>query len=382
MLLTVIKMTFKAMSGRLIAPLMASILLFAALTAAAPILPAVTSYVGSVVGVVNEDESAYINMLISGVNDMGLLDSMLTVKSFTPEEARAEILADRIAAYVIIPEGYVEQISYGGTPTLTFVCNLKKPLETRAVMLAAKSGAELIRVSQAGVFATIDFAEEHDLGEEDFTSQIIFPINMKFINVLLSFDSMFRNIAVVPESRLAVGLFMARSVSCFLMMISLIIILKVYGAWFKKPLMDSFRANKLNIPAILACRQISLILLLMAAFLPMALIIGPIYLVLVFALSGLLLFVAAAFADSAPSAGILFIVIYSLVDFCAGGGLPDMSLIPGSLLFIRNFTIHYHVIYAARAQGTLIIAAIGLVFTMAGAARLILKRPGKGARQA
>lgn len=366
-LLNEIKITLKTMTGHLFLPLLVFILLFILFSTAAK-LSDVSRLMnnGINIGVVKEDENEYIDMLISGVNEMGILNNLINIEEMSLPEARSQILENEIAAYIIVPEGYVEEILRGEMPPLTFVCNLKKPLETSAIMIAAKSSIAILNTSQAGVFATIDFALENGLSAGNFYQKIIIPVNLKFISILINFESFYRFINLSSTGGLDVNDFYARSLSCLFMFLFLVYFYRHYKTFFKKPLLSTYRVNKISISIIVLSKYLSAIITLAAAFLPMLFIFRTLYPALIFCFSGILIFASAFFTDK-PN-GILFIIIYGLFDLCAGGGAMPIPLLPNSLSFIRLASVNYYAVFYE--QGAPVLIIIGLLFTLIAGAKL------------
>jgi|GEM_PF-5753608 len=368
MLLYEMKLLFKTMWGRLMASLLVVVLLYAAISSVTVKPP---SFNDVVIGIVNEDDSFYIDMLISNANDLGMFDGLFSIEVLSREEADRLISENRLSAYVVVPEGFIDDLNYGEMPQLLIVCNLKRPLETRAIMLVAQSGAALIQIGQAGVYATIDFAAEHGLGADDFTGKVVVPINMAFISVLMNFEALYRSVNLAPEHGLDIDILLVRAAACFCMFLSLILFFPIYRSWFKKPLLNMYKANKISLPPLILYKQAALLIMLTAAFLPMLYIYGPLYFALIFCLSGILLFCSVFFADTTKAAGILFIMLYALIDFFIAGGLLPFSSMPSGLSFLRSISIHYHAVFVEHGSASwLIVICIGLLFIAASSVKI------------
>lgn len=75
------------------------------------------------IGIVGNTDNAYLNIIFRTLRTLDSSRYSLDFKFLDEDEANAELEAQRITSYLVIPDGYVEAIEKGEYPPLQVVCN-------------------------------------------------------------------------------------------------------------------------------------------------------------------------------------------------------------------------------------------------------------------
>lgn len=143
------------------------------------------------IGVVDHDSSPEIRFIFDFFNDAVALDYM------EQPEAEAKLQNGEIPAYVELPERFAADIMSGGNTPFRLHGNNDLPLQLAMSKLLAAGGVAFLSSSQAGIYATMDYASAHGLSGEFINRYVLYPVNVAFAKKLIDYQSFF-TIQVLP----------------------------------------------------------------------------------------------------------------------------------------------------------------------------------------
>lgn len=143
------------------------------------------------VGIVADKEDTMTRMLVKFVQSMDSLKSTAAFELMSEEEARAQMEKGEIYAAIIVPEGMIDSVISGENfPATILLDNSHNRMETEAFAQLTRSGAKLLTVAQAGIYAADEFCVENGL--RDQIQQTEDYLNEVYLNYALERASVFR----------------------------------------------------------------------------------------------------------------------------------------------------------------------------------------------
>ena len=126
------------------------------------------------------------------------LDNIVSLEYFEKDEADTLLNQSMIPAYVELPDAFAADIMRGANAPFKFYGNQSLPLQLALSKLLASGGIAFLSGSQAGIYATLDFAADHGLDRNFINTYILLPINVAFVKRMMDYDSIFitKNIPV------------------------------------------------------------------------------------------------------------------------------------------------------------------------------------------
>ncbi len=139
---------------------------------------------------VDYEDSLYSRIAISTVEAQSYIDSLLHIETAESEEAALSLLADgKCAAVIVLPEGYVNDISAGRKATGRIILSEAAAASAETVYSVAQFGERLLAAGQFGVFAGQHLIRAHDL-PGDWEKNFLIKSNNGLMQAALSlFDS-------------------------------------------------------------------------------------------------------------------------------------------------------------------------------------------------
>jgi hypothetical protein len=137
------------------------------------------------IGVVDREGTGEIRFVFDFFNDIVQMDYM------DEYEAEAKLKAGAIPAYVELPERFAADIIRGKNTPFTLHGSGDFPLQLAMTKLLATGGVAFLSSSQAGIYATMDYAYEKGMGWEFANRYILYPVNVAFLKQLLNYAELF-----------------------------------------------------------------------------------------------------------------------------------------------------------------------------------------------
>ena len=134
------------------------------------------------IGVVDHDGTPELVFLFDFFNAR-----VMDLEMMEMSQARQKLASGEIPAFIELPPNFTQDIFRGiNSPFLVHV-NSSFPLQSNLVQLFATGGIAYLSASQAGIYATLEYAAAQGLD----TSPLIIPVNMAFVSELINYDNMF-----------------------------------------------------------------------------------------------------------------------------------------------------------------------------------------------
>ncbi|MCL2698783.1 MAG: ABC transporter permease [Defluviitaleaceae bacterium] len=312
--------------------------LFCAIVIAlAAALPGRMLFAPFTIGVVDNDNSQEITLLLEMLRNHESLGEIISFERMPPEDAAARLDADEIPAYIIIPEGFTQGIIIGENPPITLVGNESRVLQLAVTRLLVSAGVAFLTTSQAGIYSTLNYAHEQGMAWDEIIAFLMLPVNIEYMRALLAYNEFFVRTELSATDDIPPEEYYLNSVLLFLMYIFLITLV---GAIFTSPaIMRRWRMCGVPLIKIMLTKWIALWVLISIFLTPLMPFYGAVLLAVAVLLSGLALMSAQLFA-SEQAAG-LFLFTFAVVTLFVSGGALPLAFLPeifGRLsVFIPNY---------------------------------------------
>lgn len=143
------------------------------------------------VGLVDNDGTPEIRFVFDFFGDA------VDIEYMDKAEAEARLAAGDIPAYAELPPRFASDILSGVNTPFYLYRNADYPLQGALSKLLATGGVAFLSSSQAGIYATLDYAAAHGLSREFTDRYILYPINIAFVKRLLDYEAFF-DVQVLP----------------------------------------------------------------------------------------------------------------------------------------------------------------------------------------
>lgn len=143
------------------------------------------------VGIVAEQEDSLTRMLVKFVQSMDSLKNLVTFDLMSEKEARTHMEKGEIYAAIMIPAGIIDSVISGeNVPATILLDNSYSQMETEVFSQLTRSGAKLLTVAQAGIYAADEFCVEN--GMQDRIPQTEDELNETYLKYALGRTAIFR----------------------------------------------------------------------------------------------------------------------------------------------------------------------------------------------
>lgn len=146
------------------------------------------------VGLTNLDESEETTMIVNALMETSDISEMLSIHTMTEEEAEIAISSNEIAANIIFPENFFNDMIGGRSSTVEVVGNADMSLESDIVNEIVETVAKHIRNSQASILAIGFQASEIGVDEAEVDELILNLFVEYFVQVMSSSDMLDENL--------------------------------------------------------------------------------------------------------------------------------------------------------------------------------------------
>lgn len=119
------------------------------------------------VGLVDLDGSEETQLMVQLLEQSTELGSAMKIHSMTEKEAESSIHADEISSYIVLPDGFVDDLYQGHSVHLPVIGNPNQAAESYMVKELMDSISRHIRSSQASILTINHYAKEFGMGSEE-----------------------------------------------------------------------------------------------------------------------------------------------------------------------------------------------------------------------
>lgn len=146
------------------------------------------------VGLTNLDESEETTMIVNALMETSDISEMLSIHNMSQEEAEIAISSNEIAANIIFPENFFNDMIGGSSSTVRVVGNADMSLESDIVNEIVATVTRHIRNSQASILAIGFQATEVGMDEDAVDEMIVNLFVEYFVQVMSSSDMLDENL--------------------------------------------------------------------------------------------------------------------------------------------------------------------------------------------
>ena len=248
-----------------------------------------------------------------------------------------------VTAVLALPENFIQGVRYGENPDLRLIAAGDRPLESLLLLWVGQSASDILSAFQSGVYAVLELYEEAPPAGLT-RDQVVFDINLRYIDMALGRSDFFRVEEVSATQALPIPLHYALSLLAYFALSAAPLFMPVYSAgWlrFQRRLRGAGRGCGVGFAAGVAAGTPALLLLLAPALLaagggrrPLALLGAA---ALMAAFCSLFCALCCLAAGSAGRCGALAFLI-SLLSLALAGGIVPPVLLPASLGRLSRFS--------------------------------------------
>jgi len=285
------------------------------------------------VGVVDRDGTPELIFIYDFFNE-----HIINLEFMEKSRAQALLVAGEIPAYIELPPNFTQDVFQGVNNPFMVHVNNRFPLQSSLVQLLASGGIAYLSVSQAGVYATLEYAFEAGMAWDEVQRTLLIPVNIAFVRELLDFNDMFANEVLYLVDGNTTDYFIKRFV-VFWYILNLIALIKFLPG-YSSGILARFKLAGISPMMILCIKWAGL----NAALLVISILIMPIIGVaeaLVLSMFTTAFGLAAGKLFKHENACGLFIFFTALVMYFASGGIIPFVFLPQDLWFMRWLSVNY-----------------------------------------
>lgn len=279
-------------------------------------------------GVVDNDGTPELIFVFDFFNEY-----VIDLEFMTQEEARQKLTDGEIPAFVELPHRFTQDVFRGeNSPFIVHIDN-RFPLQGNLVQLLASGGIAYLSASQAGVYATLGYAQDAGISGEDVQRNLLIPVNMAYVQQMLNFNDIFREEVVHLVEGSVTDYFIVRF-AVFWHMLSLIVLAKFLRG-YPPGVMARFKLAQTPQWQVCGIKWTGLFIVIGLMSIPLMPFVGILE---ALALSA---FVSAfgLFVGKHP----LLIFFAALLMYFASGGIIPYVFLPRELLLMRWLSVNYWV---------------------------------------
>ena len=247
-----------------------------------------------------------------------------------------------VTAVLALPENFIQGVRYGENPDLRLIAAGDRPLESLLLLWVGQSASDILSAFQSGVYAVLELYEEAPPAGLT-RDQVVFDINLRYIDMALGRSDFFRVEEVSATQALPIPLHYSLSLLAYFALACAPLFMPAYGGgWLRvqRRLRGAGRSCAAGYFSGAAAVSGGLTVLLLPALLaaggghPLALAGAA---VLMAAFCSLFCALCCLAAGSADRCGALAFLI-SLLSLALAGGIVPPVLLPASLGRLSRFS--------------------------------------------
>ncbi|MCL1987175.1 MAG: ABC transporter permease [Firmicutes bacterium] len=282
-----------------------------------------------VVGVVNHDEAAEIAFIFNFFDQY-----IIQLQFMEQSEAMEQLQNGEIPAFIEIPPNFTQDVFVGRNSPFTIYVNNNYPLQVNLTQLVATGGIAYLSVTQAGVFATLEYAQQQGFPQ----NELILPVNIAFAMELLTHQNMF-NVQVLPLVTGNVSDYFLQRFAVFWQFLGLLAISKILP-WYSFATLARFKLAKISKIKVLTIKYFGIFVAMLGVSVPILPILGIFATILsALLISAFGLFVGKLCNKDSTRGMLIFSV--ALFMYFASGGIVPFVFLPTELAVMRWFSLNY-----------------------------------------
>lgn len=142
------------------------------------------------IGVCGDIQDSYLGIGVLALQQLDSSRFAINFHMLEEEEAREELLAGNLTAYLVVPDGFVDSVVRGENYSIKYyAANGEAGIGTMLMHELAMIISELITKSQSGIYGMQSLCR--DLGYHDIYWDVTNELNMQYINLLLDRPGLF-----------------------------------------------------------------------------------------------------------------------------------------------------------------------------------------------
>jgi len=327
------------------------------LAAAVTILDRKSVYADFTVGVVNYDDALETKMLLNTFRQKAA-----NLQEMSEDDAAAALKRGDIPAYIVIPKGFADDIKSGVNTPFTLYGNPSLPIQWKLTQILAQGGVAYLSASQAGIYATMDYASANGMAWDDVQKDLLYPVNAAFAKYLLDDSRLYRLAELTTTDGYSALMFYGMSFAAFFALLSVQV--------FIKPLRErddaAPRYAAAGLPPVMAqALSVFAIWLGLCAFLlPLFFVVGWKAALLAFCLAAYTAFLSKIIKNRGACAFTMF-ALAAVMLYLSGGIVPPPFL-PGICSKLQYFTLTYWFVHVGNKAAAPVLAGAGVALFAAG----------------
>jgi len=295
------------------------------------------------IGVVDYDNSMESNLLISMFNKQEEVNETLALTKLSREEAQNKLLSGEIPAYLEIPSQFAEDIKVGrNSPFKLYGLSGQPSLQFAVSRLLSKAGIAFLSHSQAGIYATLDYAYENGLPSQTINDEIVLPINLQFVARLLQYQDFLTEEKLSLFSGLSPVEYYVYGFSVYLLLLGAIVLIRILKDSWNPGIAARFHTAGFSTANVQGLRLFGLFTVSLVCISPLAYLLGCKIIFIALSVAAFALFASNAF-ESQISCG-LFLFIASSIMMLISGAIVPLAFLPEAFQTLKYFTIPHWVI--------------------------------------
>lgn len=187
-------------------PLLAGLALFCAFLAllggrtAQALLSQGISFSGLTLAVTAPEGDQTPALLERYLGTMSDLRAYCRIAAMEEEDALAALAEGRVAAVLVLPEGFVQGVQQGENPAVRVIVDGDRPLESLLTLWVGQRAADLLSAVQGGIYGVLDCYDGGVLTAALPRDQVVTEINLRYVQWVLN-----RQAYLPLETRLPTG---------------------------------------------------------------------------------------------------------------------------------------------------------------------------------
>lgn len=292
------------------------------------------------IGIVNQDDSKEMKMFSSLLEQSQEKFEGYSIQFIEEPEAKELLSRGKIVAYIIFPQNFVHDVMVGTNSPITLVGRDDYILTWLVTQSLAQSAAAYLSAAQSGVYATIDYANEHQKQWTDFNQEIVLPINIVFIQKILARDKMFDTITLSQTGSLSRAEYIQTSAIVLLTLLFVASNMDLIRKTRSQGVLLRYRSAGISSFSITVLRFFALWIVILLCTLPLIVIWGSLQLLFSFAVAAFALLSDVLFDEFSG----YFMFFSSLIMLFFSGGIIPLVYLPKLFLGLRYLTINYYML--------------------------------------
>lgn len=134
-------------------------------------------------GVVNEDGSRETEIIVQVLEETEQFGPFIEVDTFDRATAEEKVYDDDLSAYIVLPEGFTDDLYRGSSVSMDIIGNPKKEVDSNVIYQLVDSFMRHIRTSQANILLVNEYAKKLPMSDAERSDLVMDEFIKTFLNV-------------------------------------------------------------------------------------------------------------------------------------------------------------------------------------------------------